>query len=161
MSKYKLFIALVGAVGLALGGFSIVQTSKANPPCSGPSVERVTTGNQDSSVSAPTGFIAAGATACQVPVDDAPDGVFLCYSKFQVVPNVWPQDQAAMLLAAGYWYPNAVPGNDPMFPNLGKYHLVCNAPGTSTGMVVNENGEVFPEAYAHQPGAIGYYPLAG
>lgn len=158
MKKYKLFIAVVAAMGLALGGFSVVQTSKANPPCSGGGG---TTTRPDRPVSAPAGLIAAGAAACQVPVDDAPDGVFLCYSKFQVVPNVWPQGQAAELLAAGYWYPSAVPGNDPMFPNLGKYHLVCNAPGTPTGMVVNENGEVFPESYAHQPGAIGYYPLVG
>ena len=160
MKKYKLLIAIVSAMGLALGGFSVVQTSKANPPCSGGggTTEVTTTTPPEQPASAPS--IAAGATACQVPIDDAPDGVFLCYSKFQVIPGVWPQDQAAQLLAAGYWYPNAVPGNVPGGPNLGMYHLVCNAPGTPTGKVVNENGEVFPDSYP-KPGSIGYYPLAG
>ena len=157
--KYRLLIAAVAATALAIVGFSVVQTSKANPPCSGQGGERTTTENNPGrSVGAPAGFIAAGATACQVPVDDAPDGVFLCYSKFQVLPGNWPVDQAALLLKEGYWYPDALPGNVPGGPNLGKYHLVCNATGTPTDKVVNENGEVFPSTY---PGSLGYYPLLG
>jgi hypothetical protein len=95
---------------------------------------------------------------CRPPADVAPDGVFLCYSKFQVVPGVWPQDAAADLHEAGYWYPFAVPGNVEGGPNLGAYHLECNPIGSTTGEVVNENGEVFPASYA-TPDTIGYYPL--
>ena len=84
--------------------------------------------------------------------------MFLCYSKSQTIPGVWPQDQAADLLAAGYWYPSAVAGNVPGGPNLGDYHLVCNATGTPTHKVVNENGEVFPDTYPTGD-SIGYYPL--
>jgi hypothetical protein len=99
-------------------------------------------------------------TACKTPTPppyvNPPDGIFLCYSKEQVEPGVWLQDQAAELLAAGYYYPNALAGNVEGGTNLGSFHLVCNASGTPTGMFVNANGEVVPPEHAQ--GNLGYYP---
>jgi hypothetical protein len=90
------------------------------------------------------------------PVVNLPDGIFLCYSKSQTEPGVWMQDQAAELLAAGYYYPKALSGNVDGGTNLGSFHLVCNAGGTSTGMFVNANGEVVSAEYAGD--SLGYYP---
>jgi hypothetical protein len=101
----------------------------------------------------------SGRSSCRPPADDASDGVFLCYSKFQTTPGVWPQDEAAALLAEGYWPPVAVAGNIEGGPNLGGYHLVCNATGAPTGKVVNENGEVFDGSPTAD--GIGYYALIG
>jgi hypothetical protein len=98
--------------------------------------------------------------SCKTPLPppyvNPPDGIFLCYSTSQVEPGVWLQDQAAELLAAGYYYPKALPGNVDGGTNLGSFHLVCNASGTPTGMFVNENGEVIPPEHAQ--GNLGYYP---
>lgn len=102
-------------------------------------------------------FLPAALSGCQGPLPPEPDAIFLCYSKFQVLPGVWPHDVAADLLAAGYWYPNAVPGNVDGGPNLGAYHLVCNATGTATGDDLNLNGEVVSAAYADDN--LGYYPI--
>jgi hypothetical protein len=153
---------------LAIGGFTAVQTGWSSS-CGGNeykgNVDGVTAEAQpqDASgvaVSAPAAPLAPlSASKCQGPPPDdaAPDGIFLCYSKFQLLPGVWPQDQAAELLAEGYWYPSAVKGNVEGGPNLGAYHLVCNATGTPTEMFVNQNGEVVGKDYAD--GNLGYYPL--
>jgi hypothetical protein len=98
----------------------------------------------------------AGCRKKPEPLVNTPDGIFLCYSTSQVEPGVWMQDQAAELLAAGYYYPKALPGNVDGGTNLGSFHLVCNASGTPTGMFVNENGEVIPPEHAQ--GNLGYYP---
>jgi hypothetical protein len=87
------------------------------------------------------------------------DGIFLCYSKFQVVPGVWSPDVAAQLLADGYWYPDALPGNIDGGTNVGSFNLQCNAAGTPTGMFVNLNGEVVGPDVAAQN--LGYYPEFG
>jgi hypothetical protein len=97
-----------------------------------------------------------GHAMCRPPADTSSDGVFLCYSKFQTVPGIWTQEAATDLLAEGYWLPVAVAGNVDGGPNLGAYHLVCNATGAATGKVVNENGETLDGSPA-----IGYYALIG
>jgi hypothetical protein len=61
------------------------------------------------------------------PVVREPDGAFLCYSRFQVDPGVWPEKEAAGLLANGHWRPTAVLGTSSS-TRYGPYSLVCNAP---------------------------------
>ena len=159
--KVKRALVLLGALALlTLGGLTAVQTGSANSCGGGKATEEQPPGDAPVvAVTTPAAPLASlSASACQgPPPDDAPDGIFLCYSKFQVLPGVWNQDQAALLLAEGYWYPNAVKGNVEGGPNLGAYHLVCNATGTPTEMFVNANGEVVSKEYAG--GNIGYYPL--
>jgi hypothetical protein len=151
---FVLFALLgVGAIGLVTP-----QIISASPPnCKATPGERTITESQGlPSMRVPTAAVAA--TGCGVvPIVDEPDEVFLCYSKFQVEPGVWPADVARKLLAAGYYLPTAVKGNVPGGTNLGGYHLVCNAPASTTGEVVNENGIVFPGAVAGD--TLGYYPL--
>jgi hypothetical protein len=54
------------------------------------------------------------------------EGIFLCYSKFQVDPGVWQYSMAQQLLAGGgYWKPYAVLGTDSS-TRIGAYSLVCN-----------------------------------
>lgn len=78
-------------------------------------------------------------------------GVFLCYSKWQVEPGVWPYGTAmALLKGGGYWLPYAVPGNPDYATNLGKYHLVCNLAATQSvsTTVMHSGGEVWSADYA-------------
>ena len=96
----------------------------------------------------------SGHGRCASAPDTAADNVFLCYSKFQTAPGIWPESDAADLLDQGYWLPVAVPGNVDGGSDIGAYHLVCNATGSPTGKVVNANGEVSEGS----PGA-GYYPV--
>src|SRR5206468_8864684 len=63
----------------------------------------------------------------------APDGAFLCYSRFQVDPGVWPAAEAAALLARGYWRPTATLGTLSA-TRLGPYSLVCN-PSTPARLI--------------------------
>jgi hypothetical protein len=155
----KRALVLFGALALlAFGGFTAVQTGSAGTCGNRTVTEEQPPGAPVGAATAPAAPLASpAATRCQGPPPAGPDGVFLCYSKFQMLPGVWPEDQAASLLAQGYWYPNAVKGNVEGGPNLGEYHLVCNATGTPTGMFVNENGEVVSKEYA--AGNLGYYPL--
>ena len=151
---FVLFALLgVGAIGLVTP-----QIISASPPnCKGIPAERTTT-EQGEALRVRVPAAAAAATGCGVvPVVDEPDAVFLCYSKFQVDPGVWAPDIARKLLAAGYYLPTAVKGNVAGGTNIGGYHLVCNAPAATTGEVVNENGMVFPGAFAGD--TLGYYPL--
>jgi hypothetical protein len=151
----KRVLVLSALLGVGVIGLMIPQVSSASPPnCPG------TPGTvEQPPPEAPLAPSAASATTgChEAVIIDEPDDVFLCYSKFQVEPGVWPPDVAAKLLADGYYYPVAVKGNVAGGTNLGDYHLVCNAPAGSTGEVVNENGEVLPERIAG--GTLGYYPL--
>jgi hypothetical protein len=136
-------------LALAVGALTAVQAASAQPRECGP-------------VKPPPKAPAPPAECgkkVEPPVVNLPDGVFLCYSKFQTEPGVWMQDQAAELLAAGYWYPNALPGNVDGGTNVGSFHLVCNASGTPTGMFVNENGEVVSADYAARN--LGHYPQLG
>jgi hypothetical protein len=132
----------------------------APPPTTSITITIITDGLQ-ARLQAPTALGRLQApTACKTPTPppfvNPPDGIFLCYSTSQVVPGVWLQDQAAQLLADGYYYPKALAGNVEGGTNLGSFHLVCNASGTPTGMFVNENGEVVgPD---HAADNLGYYP---
>ncbi len=140
----KRAMLLITMVTLAVGALTAVQAASAQPRgC----------GKKEGRPKAP--LPECGKTVTQ-PVVNPPDGVFLCYSKSQTEPGVWMQDQAAELLAAGYYYPQAVAGNVDGGTNLGSFHLVCNATGTPTGMFVNENGEVVSAEYAAVN--LGYYP---
>jgi hypothetical protein len=89
------------------------------------------------------------------------DGIFLCYSKWQVDPGVWGVDEARDLLAAGYWKPVAVAGITSA-TRLGAYSLVCNpdkqaasAPGTA----VDDGGMVYTAP--DELGALGTYLITG
>jgi hypothetical protein len=148
-------VLLVSAL-VVLGAIGVVspQIVSASPPnCHG------VQNNEEQNPGSPLAPAAAtAATGCGViPLADEPDNVFLCYSKFQVDPGVWPPEQAAQLLAAGYYYPVAVLGNVPGATNLGGYHLVCNGKAAASGDVVNENGLVLPAFVAGD--TLGYYPL--
>jgi len=151
---------LVVSALLALGTIGLVspQVIFANPPnChSGNGTTTEQPPPEQPVRLAPT---AATATAgCgAIPITDEPDNVFLCYSKFQVDPGVWPPEVAAQLLAEGYYYPVAVPGNVPGGTNIGNYHLVCNGKAAASGDVVNQNGLVMPAEAAGD--TLGYYPL--
>jgi hypothetical protein len=73
------------------------------------------------------------------------DGVFLCYSKFQVDPGVWGYSQASQLLAGGgYWKPYAVAGTSSS-TRVGSYSLVCNpggvTPATAASAGVQDGGD--------------------
>jgi hypothetical protein len=85
--------------------------------------------------------------------------VFLCYSKFQVDPGVWPVSQAQALILSGYWEPSAVSGMVGGGTNIGSFHLVCNPPASSTtdGSYVGADGSVS----ATGADVAGYYPHVG
>ena len=92
---------------------------------------------------------------------------FLCYSKFNDVPGVWPDEEAQALLDEGYWSPTAVDGNVDGGTNIGGYHLVCNPPVAPLSFAssvtdpiatyIGADGTLVGEAGAGMP---GYYPLA-
>src|SRR3954451_20761465 len=87
-----------------------------------------------------------------------PDGVFLCYSKFQVDPGVWPATDAPSLVAGGYWQPDAVLGKSSA-PRFGAYSLVCNPPAgavVSARESVDSGGAVITGTR----GGLGLYPVA-
>ena len=94
-------------------------------------------------------------------------GVFLCYSKWQVVPGVWPFGKAQELMkGSGYWLPYAVPGNAPFGTNIGDYHLVCNIASTQSvnGSMLGAGANVYSPDVAKA--AIGdtfgpFYPVVG
>jgi hypothetical protein len=149
---------LLLAAGYGFAVFALTRTGNAaviGVGSSEPSSVPFTTSTNSSSGRNPKSKCSGHGT-CQGPADVSSDGVFLCYSKFQTEPGVWPQDQAMDLLAEGYWPPVAVAGNVEGGPNVGAYHLVCNATGAPTGKVVNENGEVLDGSPTD-----GYYALIG
>jgi hypothetical protein len=84
--------------------------------------------------------------------------VFLCYSKFQGDPSVWPMPTATKLMGEGYWQPYAVAGHAAGGTNVGTtahpYHLVCNLSGSqaTTGQYVDNDGELIPSVFAGVPG---------
>jgi len=104
-------------------------------------------------------YIVHHITAGACPV--APENhVFLCYSKFEVDPGVWPVSQAQALLESGYWEPSAVSGTVGGGTNIGSFHLVCNPPASSVsdGLYIGADGSMIPGADA---GAAGFYPHVG
>ena len=96
--------------------------------------------------------------ACVITM--AENNVFLCYSKFQVDPGVWPVSQAQALLQSGYWEPSAMSGTMPGGTNLGAFHLVCNPPASMkpSGSSIGADGTGTDGADASGP---GYYPSIG
>ena len=96
----------------------------------------------------------------------ANDHVFLCYSKFNDEPGVWPVEQAADLIDEGYWSPAAMDGTVAGGTNIGAYHLVCNPPSVNGKLGVTPSidtyvggaGEVVGNA---ADGLPGYYPYLG
>jgi hypothetical protein len=85
------------------------------------------------------------------------NAMFLCYSKFQVIPGVWDVMQAPALIALGYWPAYALPGNVPDGTNVDGYHLVCNPDATnkSTGDFRDHNGMDWTPDFSW---LIGIYP---
>lgn len=92
----------------------------------------------------------------------AEEGIFLCYSKAQLDPGVWPATVAGFLLLSGeYWKPTAVLGTDSS-TRLGDYSLVCNpgksTAGVSTAAVDGAGGLVVDPDVV---GRLDVYTLAG
>lgn len=89
------------------------------------------------------------------------DSMFLCYSKFEQDGGaVFEAQQAATLLAAGYWLPSALAGYMDGGDNLGAYHLQCNpaAELTPTGQWLDGGGYVIDATVAKHAGT-GVYPI--
>jgi len=85
------------------------------------------------------------------------DGIYLCYSKFQTTPGVWPASEAAALVGQGYWEPTAVDGNVDGGVNVGSYHLECNVTPKGDGYV-GDGGQWYGPAYAATAAQqLGYY----
>jgi hypothetical protein len=100
--------------------------------------------------------IAAGACPASAPENH----VFLCYSKYEVDPGVWPVGEAQELLSDGYWEPSAMSGTVSGGTNVGAFHLVCNPPAStaSNDSYVGGDGAVMGSEAADLP---GYYPFVG
>jgi len=91
---------------------------------------------------------------------------FLCYSTFNDVPGVWPDEEAQALLDRGYWAPTAMTGNVDGGTNIGGYHLVCNPPAAAISFAssvadpitayIGADGTLVGAAGAGVP---GHYPL--
>lgn len=82
-------------------------------------------------VTPPVADDTAAAASVAAPLPPPEEGIFLCYSKWQVDPGVWPAAEAQWLLWSGqYWQPTAVAGAQSS-TQLGGYSLVCN-PGKTT-----------------------------
>lgn len=112
---------------------------------------------------------AAGPAAAQPTTS----GAFLCYS-VGGNPFYAPDEATATAeLQAGYWLPEAVPGNIPpgMGENVGPYHLDCfdaavaggfgnTAPATQ---YVDSSGNLLPSGYVTSSvtDGLGTYPVYG
>lgn len=123
----------------------------------------------------PVAVLAASAVMVfgAAPASAQSSGSFLCYS-VGGDPTYEP-DQASALagLHAGYWLPEAVPGNIPqgMGENLGPYHLDCfDAPvaggfgnTTAAAQYADGAGNLLPGSYVTSSivGGIGTYPIYG
>jgi hypothetical protein len=111
-----------------------------------------TAGTTESTSSQPIDVLNVSATLA-LPVAPADvHHVYTCYSKFeQDGGEVDDPATAAMLVAAGRWYPTAIPGNIDGGENVGAYHLACNPPA-----IVQETGQ-----YIGLGGAITGQPAEG
>jgi hypothetical protein len=87
-------------------------------------------------------------------------GVFLCYSKFQTIPGVWPASEAKLLLTQGYTLPQVVQGNVAGGTNMGTFHLACNQPSVvatpTIAGYIGSDGTIFGPGFAGVP---GLYPI--
>ncbi|MDE3024172.1 MAG: hypothetical protein KGI93_01245 [Acidobacteriota bacterium] len=121
---------------------------------------------------------ASQASAQSSPFDTSV--AFLCYSKFQVDPGVWPlektnytiHDTASTLLGMGYWSPFAEKSVATRTELPGGYYLTCNLPAgmspvvgtlpkqsTSSPELVTQKGALVPKTHKYA-GEPGLYPLA-
>ena len=103
-------------------------------------------------------LVATSRCLAVTPPDSMFNHEFLCYSKWQVQPSVWPWHEAVTLLRQGYWLPTALDGNIEGGTNLGKYNLQCNVTPKGDGYV-GGSGEWYGgdwSAYAALNG--GMYP---
>lgn len=124
------------------------------------------------------GLAASGASAQSNPFRTSV--AFLCYSKFEVEPGVWPLQKASYtthhtasaLLGMGYWSPfaeRAVPTRTEL---PGGYYLICNLPAgigpvvgtlpkqsTQSLELVTQKGGLVPMT-RKDAGEPGLYPLA-
>lgn len=85
--------------------------------------------------------------------------IFACYSAFQVQPGAWPKAEAVDLYAAGYYAPEAVPGNIEGGTNIGAYNLQCNTHRTPTGFTITAGGFVFGPDYGPALIELGFYKI--
>ena len=97
------------------------------------------------------GVIGLAAVGLGAPVAQAHATVaFLCYSRFEVDPGVWPlvadaprvNASAGDLMAAGYWSPFAEK-TIPTGTRIGDYYLLCNLPASMSpvpGQIVTQKG---------------------
>jgi hypothetical protein len=158
---------LVGYV--ASGATDIVNA--AEPAAAGFVVGGVASNGESTYTSIETYTLATGDCPAATPTTAprAEDGIFLCYSQWQIDPGVWPITTAVKLLAGGqYWLP-VVETQFKTAQALGKYYLYCN--GTMTGRpqlrptgntIVDDSGYAVSGAVAGKLlGVLGYYALAG
>jgi hypothetical protein len=129
------------------------------------------------------GLTPAGVAASQASAQSDPfktSVAFLCYSKFQVDPGVWPlqktsftiHDTASDLLGMGYWSPYAEKSAPTATELPDGYYLSCSLPAGMRPVVgtlpkqslaspelVTQKGALVPmtRKYAGEP---GLYPLA-
>lgn len=101
--------------------------------------------------------------ACPIPPEN---NVFLCYSKFEVDPGVWPVTEAEGLMDDGYWSPAAADGNIDGGTNIGGYHLVCNPPAATARLALDPTATLFIGGSGETVGSAvdglpGYYPYLG
>jgi len=164
----------VGVAGLAVTATQYDDSACTIPTLGGSFDFGTTDANGDYShvliASVPPGhyFFQTSVTGAVSPCFDAgviapakpaqPTNVFLCYSKFQGDPSVWPMPTATKLMGQGYWQPFAISGHVAGGTNVGTtahpYHLVCNLSGSQadTGKYVDNDGELMPSVFAGVPG---------
>jgi hypothetical protein len=92
--------------------------------------------------------------------------VFLCYSKFNDDPGVWPAEQAQSLIDEGYWSPTAMDGTIEGGTNIGGFHLTCNPPALDGKLAATPSSQVYVGGAGEivetdANGVPGYYPYAG
>lgn len=127
---------------------------------------------------AAVGLMLAGVAASEASAQSNPfrtSVAFLCYSKFEVDPGVWPlqktastiHDTASDLLGMGYWSPYAEKSVPTATELPGGYYLSCKLPAGMSPVVgtlpkqtiaspelVTQKGAVVPMSrkYAGEPG---------
>lgn len=171
--------------GVAVPG-TVVTFSVTSGPNAGVSGSATTDSNGNASFSyvgsqgVGTDIVTASATLDGTPVTEqaivtwssvattsSEIDVFLCYSKWQVQPGVWPYHIAADLVAnEGYWLPYAVEGNVAFGTNIGGYHLVCNIASTQSlgDKLVGAGADAYPSDIGTKMDnvpLVPFYPAVG
>lgn len=104
-----------------------------------------------------------GAPAANEPEPRPENNVFLCYSKWQVDPGVWPLSAARTLFDSGYWQPFALQGSySKTRPGGGEFTLACNLPAgmaaPGSGSAIDSGGVIYPNP--PYVSGLGFYPIA-